>query len=351
MTLIGDFLPFMPKKPSILDRIGARLFPTGDLQGLLSPEAQQGVQRQGLAQLGANLLSQSGASTNAPHLGQAVGNAMRGVDLNALTQHALQVQELQQRKATQRAVTETVARHPAQPGETTAQTYQRIAGIVSELAGIPGTEDLVGKLSNVLAQLKPDKATEDAGTVRAGLVDPKTGKPVLTGGVPALLRFFKDGRVEPYGVGAMTPPNAAMPSESERRSGSLYKVGLNAWNTLEHSFAAPGVKDYLLGKVPMGLGQAGMSTQYQSMMRAGADFGRSYLYIVSGAAVGDREALEWAKANLPQIGDDPKLIEEKWQALRVKSEAMRLSAGRAGGGTASPVSAQASGEFDEFLGQ
>ena len=87
----GPPQPFM-RKPSIVDRVAARLFPMGQYQGLLDPDAQAGVQRQGLMQLGQGLLQQSGPSTQRIGLGQALGNALGGVNIPEMAHQALQLQ-------------------------------------------------------------------------------------------------------------------------------------------------------------------------------------------------------------------------------------------------------------------
>ena len=143
--------PFV-KKPSIVDRVAARLFPEDQYAGLL--DNGTGLQREALTRLGLGLLSQSGPHPQGtgPNLGQAIAGAYQGVNFPEMAQQAVQLQ--QYRKQTQ-ALTSAAANHPAKPGETPDETYARIAGMVSDLAGQPGTEDLIGKLSNVLAQLRP----------------------------------------------------------------------------------------------------------------------------------------------------------------------------------------------------
>ena len=115
----------------------------------------------------------------------------------------------------------------------------------------------------------------------------------------------------------------------ERRAAGLQKVGDNAWTTLQRHFQTPSFGEFLAGKVPFGLGQAFTDKDYQTMMRAGRDFGRSYIYMVSGANAPAEEINGWAFDNLPQFGDDPATIQDKLQALAVKGEAIEQWVGRA----------------------
>jgi hypothetical protein len=246
----------------------------------------------------------------------AVGNAVGAVDFPGLAQQALQLQAYRAQQATQQRVSDVVA---ATKG--ISDPYQRIAKMVTELAGEPGTEDLVGKLSNVLAQLKPPKRArlipkivKDAqGVPRIGFYDADTGEHVTTSQETAYI-----------------PPVAgALPSEGERRAGALLTTADAAYKLLQNA-QAPNLQDYLAGKIPMGLGQGLVSARQQLQNQAGAQFYRSYLYIVSGATVNPNEAEEAAKTFVPQWGDDPALVQQKLEQQKVMIEAMRQAAGRAG---------------------
>jgi hypothetical protein len=183
--------PYQPK-PTIVDRVLSRLFPTAAYQGLLNPEEQRGLQRQGLLQLGTNLLQAGGASPYNRGTLANLGASLQGVDIPGMAEQALRLQAVRQQRATQQAVSDVAARHPPKPNETPAETYGRIAGMVSDLAGQPGTEDLLGKLSNVLAQLRPPATParrlirsielDERGLPRVVMVDPETGETVATRG-------------------------------------------------------------------------------------------------------------------------------------------------------------------------
>jgi hypothetical protein len=191
--LLGDPQVSVPypyaRKPSIVDRVAARLFPTDQYGGLLDPETQAGLSRQGLLSLGMGLLRGSGVSGNQGTLAN-IGSAYQGVNFPEMAQQALQIQQYRQQVADQQKIAGVAANHPAKPGETPDETYARIAGMVSDLAGQPGTEDLIGKLSNVLAQLRPRAAArqrliprivkDEHGVPHIGFYDPETGAHIST---------------------------------------------------------------------------------------------------------------------------------------------------------------------------
>jgi len=310
--------PYSPPKLSILDRLQQRLFPS---LGMLDPQAGQAVGRQGLLQLGTNLLQAGGASAQQGGTLANIGRAIGGVDINDLTQQAMRLQAYQQQQRTQAQVAGV-----AQKAQGIADPYQRVAQMVSELAGQPGTEDLVGKLSNVLAQLKPERP--DRGVLRAGLVDPKTGKPVLSGGVPALLRFYSDGRIEATGAGAFQQTAAGqIPTESERRAGALHMVAEQAYELLQQA-TAPSLEQAAAAQLPFGLGNTVVSGARQQQNQAALQLAQSYNYVVSGAASTEAETQRTAQTFLPQVGDKPETLRQKALARERAIQAIRLAAGR-----------------------
>ena len=144
------------KKPSIVQRVIAGLFPTAQYSGLLGDQDLAGLRGQAIQRLGLGLLAGSGPHPQGTtNFGQILGGALQGVDIPGMANQALQLQQYRQQVADQQKIAGVAANHPAKPGETPDETYARIAGMVSDLAGQPGTEDLIGKLSNVLAQLRP----------------------------------------------------------------------------------------------------------------------------------------------------------------------------------------------------
>jgi hypothetical protein len=328
--------PYVPQKQSILDRLAARLFPATQM---LDPQAAQHVGRQGLLNIGTNLLQAGGPSAQQQGTLANIGGAIGGVDIPGMTQQALKLQAYRQQQNAEQAAAEVVQRHAPKPGETPEERFGRFSDILSELAAIPGTEGIVGKLSNVLAQLRPQ------GRDRARYIFKELEEPPGSGKFK-VFRVNEDDPTDRMQIGVGREPiGVTQPDATERRAGALHIVGQNAWQTLQTNFSAPDLKDYLLGKIPGGLGQAGLSAKYKAMMRAGADFGRSYLYIVSGATVNPSEAEEWARTNLPQLGDDPALIDAKLQALEVKNQAMEAAAGRAAAPGAPPSAPAGGGQY------
>lgn len=344
-------VPYAPppyaKKPSIVDRVLGRLFPTAQYAGLLDPEQQQGLQRQGLLNVGLNLLQAGGPQAQQQGTLANIGSSIQGVNFPQMAEQALQVQAYRKQQQGQEQIQGIVSKYAAPEGELPAQRFDRLTRLTQALIGVPGAEHLLGPISNFLAQTKPDPA--DRGTIRAGMVDPKTGRPVLSGGVPALLRFYQDGRQPEVLGGAVVPASTSMPTEGERRAGALFTVGEDAYNQLKDA-VAPSLTDVLASKVPGGFGQAGVSAKQQLQNQAGAQLYRSYLYIVSGATVNPNEAEETAKTFVPQLGDDDATIQRKKQARETMIRAMRQAMGRGKGGTPQgPMPTPDEGDYDEFL--
>jgi hypothetical protein len=324
-------VPFA-RKASILDRLAARLFPATQM---LDPSVSQGVGRQGLLNIGTNLLQAGGPQAQQQGTLANIGGAISGVDIQGLTQQALKMQAYQQQRQVEQRVQQV-----AQGTRGIKDPYQRVAAMVTELAGEPGTEDLVGKLSNVLAQLKPERP------LRARYVFKELEE---SPGKFATFRVNEDDPTDRIRIGVgRDPVGLTMPTEGERRAGALYTVGENAYTDLTADFGTPTFKDWLGGKVPLGLGQSWISSTQQRRNQAGADFYRSYLYIVSGATVNPGEAMEQALIIIPQLGDSPEVVKQKLHGLEVKQEAMRQAMGRAAGG-AKPKPPPTAGNFDDFL--
>lgn len=98
--------PPYARKPSIVDRIAARLFPTAAYTGLLDPEAQQGLQRQGLLQLGTSLLQAGGPQAVQGGTLANLGGALQQSQVNfpQMAQQALQLQAYKTHAARQQAL-------------------------------------------------------------------------------------------------------------------------------------------------------------------------------------------------------------------------------------------------------
>lgn len=144
--------PPYARKPSIVDRVLGRLFPTAQYTGLLDPEQQQGLQRQGLLNVGLNLLQAGGPQAQQRGTLANIGSSIQGVDFPAMAQQALQIQNARQAMAGQQAIAAAVARHPVKPGES---SYDRLTAIMTEIATIPGAVGIAEKMAPILAALKP----------------------------------------------------------------------------------------------------------------------------------------------------------------------------------------------------
>jgi len=170
--------PYAPK-PSIVDRVAARLFPTGAYEGLVDPTAQSGLQRQGLLNVGTSLMQAGGGRPYNPGTLANIGAALQGSQQNfpQMADRALQLQAYQSQLAQQRAIAQASAAHPPQPGETASDTYKRLAAIITDISTVPGGDAIAGKLAPVLAALKPEKGQEPQRIT--GIVDTRLGSPTL----------------------------------------------------------------------------------------------------------------------------------------------------------------------------
>jgi len=115
-----------------------------------------------------------------------------------MAQQAIQLRAYQQQQQERHALTTVAAKHPAKPGETPEQTYDRIAGMVSDLAGMEGSEALIGKLATVLSALRPRMDRNDW-MIQAG---------VGADGKPELYRINRlTGEVRTTGLGKVATGN------------------------------------------------------------------------------------------------------------------------------------------------
>lgn len=184
---------------------GSLLSPQQDM-GILRPEDRASIKRNAILQVAAHLLMAGGRSPNQQGTLANIGSALAGLDLPGAAQSAIRmravVDELNQRSSARTALQDIVRRHPAMPGEDREQKFNRLTDIVTEAAGVPGMEDWVGKMSNVLAQLRPQQPKL---VTRTAMVD-KDGKVVLSGGTPAVVTFDQMTGEQVGRAQAGTPP-------------------------------------------------------------------------------------------------------------------------------------------------
>lgn len=213
-----ELAPAPIAKPTILDRLLGRLFPTAQYTGLLDPASQQGLQHQARQQLAANLLVAGGRSPQNRGTLANIGAAIGGVDTNALADRALALQAARNQQATARRISQVAA-----STRDIKDPYQRVAAMVSELAGEPGTEDLVGKLSNVLAQLKPEKP-----------VRPRYAwKQVVENGQPIIYRINEDDPSDRIRIGVA--PATGMGSQNSIMAQETRAAAKNALAALNQA--------------------------------------------------------------------------------------------------------------------
>lgn len=188
------------------------LFPRQPSAGILTPEDRAMLKRNAILQVAASLLQAGGRSPNQRGTLANIGTALAGLDLPGAAQSALRMRavtdELRERSNARDALKDISRRYPVLPGATPEERYQQLTNIVTEAATVPGLEDWVGKMSNVLAQTKPAKQGR---LIRSVEIDQEPGSP--TYGRPIVL--FRDpetGDVVTKGSEAqgMTPYQLAM---------------------------------------------------------------------------------------------------------------------------------------------
>lgn len=273
-------IPLVPqpyaKKPSIVDRVLGRLFPTAQYAGLLDPAEQQGLQRQGLLNASLNLLQSGGPQAQQQGTLANIGSSIQGVNFPQMAEQALQVQAYRQQQIGQRAIAQSVAAHPPKPGETREEAYNRLTAIASEVAGI--SPALGEKFAPLLQALKPDKPSA-ADRARWSF------QTVNENGQNILYRINEDTGTR-YRVG-LAESNAARGSPKQSEHAEFGAAALSSWQTIERLRTNnPGV-EIEVGKIMtspafvhavpgfrnasdavLALQKAGASTAAQNYMRA-----------------------------------------------------------------------------------
>lgn len=208
-------------RPPFADRLASLLVPQA-YTGILAPEDQRQIGRRGLLDFGLNLLQAGGRSPAQRGTLANIGASLQNLDIPGAVQSAIRmravVDELNQRSSARDALKDIMARHPALPGEDREQKFNRLTDIVTEAAGVPGMEDWVGKMSNVLAQLRPQQQKL---VTRTAMVD-KDGKVTLTGGTPAVVTFDQMTGQQIGRASAGTPPLAGTLGFDEQGNPVIY---------------------------------------------------------------------------------------------------------------------------------
>lgn len=355
--------PQMPKRPGLLERF----FPVPqEYGGLLSPEAVGNARRDMILRLGAGLLSQSGWSPQRVGLGQALGNAIGQMPnwnetLAGLAQQQHGAQQMRQTQQGQANIQQIAGKYRPKPGETPAQRFERISAMTSELAGVPGTEELVGRLSNVLAQLRP---TGESGTPQHKAIQTPTGPQLarydeatntwiptgaapaqVTGGVPQLRTVQgPDGRpiYEEWNprTGEWTATGKvafSAPSEQERRAAFFLPFMPEAETAISNFTGAPDRFSTLWQD--KGFREL-TSAERQELDNAATVYAEAWLRLTTGAAYNEQEFQNAYRLFAPQPGDKPATLRAKSRRRAELRATLEGTAGRARGiGGAEPVAA------------
>jgi len=227
-------VPYAPK-PSIVDRVAARLFPTGAYRGLLDSGAQQQLGQQGLQRLSANLLQAGGASPyqrgTLANIGAALGASQ--MSFPEMAQQALQLQAYRAQQAEAGAIAAVGKNHPIMPGMSRDAIYQNQLAILNDLMTIPGGAAIAEKWAPVIAATKPDKAGEPQHLT--GVVDTRLKSPTLGQvgdfiipypGAPRDEWTFVKGKPD-------TTNQAAKPTPQQGQQAEFGAAAISAWQQIE----------------------------------------------------------------------------------------------------------------------
>ena len=292
---------------------GSLLSPQQDM-GILRPEDRASIKRNAILQVAAHLLMAGGRSPNQQGTLANIGSALAGLDLPGAAQSAIRmravVDELNQRSNARDALKDIAKRYPVLPGATAEERYAQLTNIVTEAATIPGLEDWVGKMSNVLAQTRPEKAQRPRYTFRGD---------VLVNGKPHLFRINEDDPTDKTDLGPTAGNIGGLAGQvaGQRRvladiAGDaikeLDKVGQTAPSLWEQVFASP------LGQ-KLG-GQAMLGEQRQLQNQAERQFSEAVLRFTTGAAAPETEVQRYLQLFSLRFGDKAATISRKMQAQR-----------------------------------
>jgi hypothetical protein len=304
---------------SILDRLAARLFPATQMLG---PEVSQGVGRQGLLNIGTNLLQAGGPSAQQQGTLANIGRSIGGVDVNDLTQQALKLQAYRQQQDAQRRASEVVQRHPPKAGETPEDRFGRFSDILTELATIPGTEHLIGPLSNVMNALKPDRPLRSRYVFKVFPEGPgKWGQ----------YRVNTDDPEDQIRIGDAQPPLGASAQRADKlKASALLALARNALPTLQASTPPTAIEAILSSPLGQQLGgQFGLSEERQMANQAGTQFSDAILRFTSGANTPEQEVQRYLGFITNRAGDKPALRARKTSAQAAIIQALEVAAGQA----------------------
>lgn len=206
-TPVAPPAAFQPK-PSILDRVMARLFPATQM---LSPDIAPQVGAQARTQLAANLLYAGGASPQQRGTLSNIGAAIGGVDVDTLMKNALALQQYKQQQQTSQAIGQVLANAPT--GGTAHDRFVWLSDALAKL-GVPDALTVAEKLAPLITATKPPTASgaewssplpgaDEHGRVRMYQVNRDTGE----------IRWLHVG---------VPPKEPKEPTPVERTAGSQY---------------------------------------------------------------------------------------------------------------------------------
>lgn len=243
----------MPDFGGLLSRIGnglrsgintaeERLMPEPKgLEGLLSPDDIATARRQGMLNLGMSLLGDQ-----SPHFGEALAHGLQtaqgayGNQVNQIAQRQMYGQDARQKMNILEARQKIAQQFPPQPGETSAQTVDRLKGMFAAYLQA-GDLESAGKLGEVLKSIGKDSNPALPHFVDSGdktqMVDPRTG---------AVIKEYPKGRAPKSAdaVSADTRYNAQQTNtilDDYRQDSADFRKALSGYEVLKGAIAHPGL--------------------------------------------------------------------------------------------------------------
>jgi hypothetical protein len=201
----------------------------------------------------------------------------------------------------------------------TTDQYLKALGVT------PGAEK-PEDMQKALAWQQQDEVAKQAAHGQGQLKDTSQG----------VARIGKSGEVEYIRgpTGEILQPKPSDTMEKIATLGNLADSANKTASALEDKGLRPGVWEKGMDKLPLGIGNYLVSSDYQKYRQAVSEFAQAWLYKTSGAQVTQEE---WERTNqtyFPQPGEDKAAVEQKRQKRAQLIEQLREEAkgtGRTGG--------------------
>lgn len=150
-----------PSRPSLIDRVLAKLYPEGVFGGFLSPEALASERRMALRKAGLSLMAAGGPRPQGTRnvgadIAQALDPSQWEQHLSGVAQTGMQLQSMMKKMQDDQKAQQIMAANPAKPNETPQQYEQRLRRL-SGLFLQSGLADHAKVVSGMISEVRPEK--------------------------------------------------------------------------------------------------------------------------------------------------------------------------------------------------